>query len=89
MPYVGAWVGRRSPELDAGRLRHRDEPGLLAERPRGRRERRHAVLRVAVLALDGGVSLGMGKFGNVKIDHQNQVMPEMNNSDHDEAAVRG
>ena len=32
------------------------------------------------LALDGGVSVGMGKFGNVKIDHQKQVMPEMNNS---------
>ena len=32
------------------------------------------------LALDGGVSLGMGKFGNVKIDHQRQLVPPIGNS---------
>lgn len=80
MPYVGAWVGRRSlsstlDDFDTGTSQDFSLSGLAAGVSGGMQ-----YFVSPVLALDGGVSLGMGKFGNVKIDHQNQVMPEMNNS---------
>jgi hypothetical protein len=80
MPYVGAWVGRRSlsstlDDFDTGTSQDFSLSGLAAGVSGGMQ-----YFVSPVLALDGGVSLGMGKFGNVKIDHQNQLMPEMNNS---------
>jgi hypothetical protein len=80
MPYVGAWVGRRSlsstlDDFDTGTSQDFSLSGLAAGVSGGMQ-----YFVSPVLALDGGVSLGMGKFGNVKIDHQTQLMPEMNNS---------
>ena len=43
-PYVGAWVGRRSLTSTLDDLDNGHQPGLLAQRHGGRRERRDAVL---------------------------------------------
>ena len=80
MPYVGAWVGRRSlsstlDDFDTGTSQDFSLSGLAAGVSGGMQ-----YFVSPVLALDGGLSLGTGKFGNVKIDQQNQLMPEMNNS---------
>jgi hypothetical protein len=79
-PYVGAWVGRRSltstlDDLDNGTSQDFSLSGMAAGVSGGMQ-----YFLTPALALDGGVSLGMGKFGNVKIDHVRQIMPEMRNS---------
>jgi hypothetical protein len=79
-PYVGAWVGRRSltstlDDLDAGTSQDLSLSGLAAGVSGGMQ-----YFLSPALALDGGVSLGMGKFGNVKIDHVRQIMPDLRNS---------
>ena len=80
LPYVGAWVGRRSlsstlDDFEAGTSQDFSLSGMALGLSGGLQ-----YFVSPTLALDGGVSVGMGKFGNVKIDHQKQVMPEMNNS---------
>jgi hypothetical protein len=80
LPYLGAWVGRRGltstlEDLDTGASQDFSLSGMAAGVSGGMQ-----YFVSPVLALDGGVSLGMGKFGNVRIDHQKQVMPQMNNS---------
>ena len=79
-PYVGAWVGRRSltstlDDLDNGTSQDFSLSGMAAGVSGGMQ-----YFLTPALALDGGVSLGMGKFGNVKIDHQRQIMPPIGNS---------
>jgi hypothetical protein len=79
-PYVGAWVGRRSltstlDDLDNGTSQDFSLSGMAAGVSGGMQ-----YFLTPALALDGGVSLGMGKFGNVKIDHVTQIMPSMSNS---------
>lgn len=80
LPYVGAWVGRRSltstlDDFQAGTSEDFSLSGMAIGVSGGMQ-----YFVSPTLALDGGVSLGMGKFGNVKIDHIKQIMPEMNNS---------
>lgn len=68
MPYVGGWVGRRSltttvDDFDTGTSSDLSLTGLGFGATGG--------VQVFVsphLALDGGVSVGMGKMGNVKVD---------------------
>ena len=72
LPYVGAWVGRRSlsttvDDFDAGTSSDLSMSGMAVGATGG--------VQVFVsphLALDGGVSLGMGKMGNVKVDGQRE-----------------
>jgi hypothetical protein len=80
LPYVGGWIGRRSlsstlQDFDAGTEQDLSLSGLAAGVSGGIQ-----YFLSPNLSLDGGLSLGVGKFGDVKIDHQTQVMPEMNNS---------
>lgn len=72
LPYVGAWVGRRSlttqvVNLDTGTEADLSMSGMAFGASGG--------VQVFVsphLALDGGVSLGFGNMGNVKLDGQKQ-----------------
>jgi hypothetical protein len=72
MPYVGAWVGRRSlsttlDDLDTGASSDFSLSGMAAGASGG------VQLFVSPkLALDGGLSIGVGKMGNVKLDGQKQ-----------------
>jgi hypothetical protein len=79
-PYVGGWVGRRSlsstlEDFDAGTSQELSLSGLAAGVSGGIQ-----YFLSPNLSLDGGLSLGVGKFGDVKIDHEKQVMPEISNS---------
>src|SRR5215208_6743896 len=73
MPYVGAWVGRRSltttlDDFDTGASSDFSLSGLAAGASGG------VQLFVSPkLALDGGLSIGVGKMGNVKLDGQKQA----------------
>jgi len=72
MPYVGAWIGRRSLGTSAenfftGESSHLSLSGLAAGASGGVQ-----VFVSPKLALDGGLSLGVGKMGNVKVDGQRQ-----------------
>jgi hypothetical protein len=72
MPYVGAWIGRRSLGTSAenfftGARSHLSLSGLAAGASGGVQ-----VFVSPKLALDGGLSLGVGKMGNVKVDGQRQ-----------------
>jgi hypothetical protein len=68
LPYVGAWVGRRSltttvENFDTGEIYDLSLSGLGLGAGVGVQ-----YFVSPVLALDGGVSVGMGKMGNVKVD---------------------
>jgi len=73
MPYVGLWVGRRSltttlDDFDTGTSSDFSLSGLAAGASGG------VQLFVSPkLALDGGLSIGVGKMGNVKLDGQKQA----------------
>ena len=72
MPYVGAWVGRRSltttvDDFDTGESWDLSMSGLAVGGTAGMQ-----VFVSPRLALDGGVSVGIGKMGNVKVDGQRQ-----------------
>ncbi len=72
MPYVGAWVGRRrlSTTVDDflnGTSSHLSMSGLALGASGGVQ-----VFVSPKLALDGGVSVGIGRMGNVKVDGQRQ-----------------
>ena len=68
MPYVGGWVGRRSltttvDDFETGASSDLSLSGLGAGASGGVQ-----FFVSPSLALDGGVSLGIGKMGNVKVD---------------------
>jgi hypothetical protein len=72
MPYVGAWVGRRRlsttvDDFDTGTSSDLSISGLAVGASGG--------VQMFVsprLALDGGISLGIGRMGNVKVDGQRE-----------------
>jgi hypothetical protein len=72
LPYIGAWVGRRSlsttvDNFDTGESSDLSMSGLGVGASGG------VQLFVSPkLALDGGVSVGVGKMGNVKVDGQRE-----------------
>lgn len=73
MPYVGAWAGRRSlsttlDDFDTGTSADFSLSGLAAGVSGGVQ-----VFLSPKLALDGGVSIGVGKMGNIKVDGQKQT----------------
>ena len=80
MPYVGGWVGRRSltttvEDFEAGIKSELSLSGLGAGATGG------VQLFVSPsLALDGGVSLGFGKMGNVKVDGHKEDWGTPNNT---------
>lgn len=72
LPYVGAWVGRRALTTTAdnivtGESSHLSMSGLSAGASGGVQ-----MFLSPKLALDGGVSLGVGKMGNIKVDGDKQ-----------------
>jgi hypothetical protein len=72
MPYLGAWVGRRSLSTTVdnfltGASSDLSMSGLAVGATGGVQ-----VFMSPKLALDGGVSLGIGRMGNVKVDGQRQ-----------------
>jgi hypothetical protein len=80
MPYLGIWVGRRSlsttvDNFDTGASSDLSMSGLAAGASGG------VQLFVSPkLALDGGLSVGMGKMGNIKVDGQRQDWGTPNNT---------
>jgi len=73
MPYVGAWVGRRSltttlDDFDTGASSDFSLSGFAAGASGGVQ-----LFLSPKLALDGGLSIGVGKMGNVKLDGQKQT----------------
>ena len=79
-PYIGAWVGRRSLSTTAenfvtGANSHLSLSGLAAGASGGVQ-----IFVSPKLALDGGLSLGIGKMGNVKVDRQRQDWGTPNNT---------
>jgi outer membrane protein with beta-barrel domain len=72
LPYVGAWVGRRSlsttvDNFDTGESSDLSMSGLALGATAGMQ-----VFVSPKLALDGGLSVGVGKMGNVKVDGQRE-----------------
>jgi hypothetical protein len=72
LPYLGAWVGRRSlsttvDDFDTGTSSDLSMSGLALGATAGVQ-----VFVAPRLALDGGLSVGVGKMGNVKVDGQRQ-----------------
>ena len=80
MPYVGAWVGRRSlsttvDDFDTGTSSDLSLSGLAAGASGG------VQLFVSPkLALDGGLSIGVGKMGNIKFDGEKQNTQSLENT---------
>ena len=80
LPYVGLWVGRRSlsttfDNFVTGQQQDLSVSGLAAGVSGG--------LQYFVspkLALDGGVSVGMGKMGHMKVDQRNGDLPGIKNT---------
>jgi hypothetical protein len=73
MPYVGAWVGRRSlttslDDFETGTSSDLSLSGLAAGASGGVQ-----MFVSPKLALDGGLSIGVGKMGNIKLDGQSQT----------------
>jgi outer membrane protein with beta-barrel domain len=73
VPYVGAWIGRRSlsttmDDLDTGTSSDLSLSGMAAGASGGVQ-----VFVSPKLALDGGLSIGVGKMGNIKFDGQKQI----------------
>jgi hypothetical protein len=80
LPYVGAWVGRRGLSTTAdnivtGESSHLSLSGLSAGASGGVQ-----MFLSPKLALDGGVSIGAGKMGNVKVDGDKQDWGTPNNT---------
>ncbi len=72
MPYIGAWVGRRSlsttaENFNTGETARLSLSGLAVGASGGVQ-----VFMSPKLALDGGLSLGVGKMGKVKVDGERQ-----------------
>jgi hypothetical protein len=80
MPYVGGWVGRRSltttvDDFETGTSSDLSLSGLGAGASGGVQ-----FFVSPSLALDGGVSLGVGKMGNVKVDGHKEDWGTPNNT---------
>ena len=80
MPYVGGWVGRRSltttmDDFETGTSSDLSLSGLGAGASGGVQ-----FFVSPSLALDGGVSLGIGKMGNVKVDGHTEDWGTPNNT---------
>ena len=80
LPYVGAWVGRRSlsttvDDFDTGTSSDLSMSGMAVGATGGVQ-----LFLSPHLALDGGVSLGMGKMGNVKVDGHKEDWGTPNNT---------
>jgi Outer membrane protein beta-barrel domain len=80
MPYVGGWVGRRSltttvDDFETGTSSDLSLSGLGAGATGGVQ-----FFVSPSLALDGGVSLGVGKMGNVKVDGHKEDWGTPNNT---------
>jgi hypothetical protein len=80
MPYVGGWVGRRSlttsvDDFETGTSADLSLSGLGAGASGGVQ-----FFVSPSLALDGGVSLGVGKMGNVKVDGHKEDWGTPNNT---------
>jgi hypothetical protein len=80
MPYVGGWVGRRSltttvDDFETGASSDLSLSGLGAGASGGVQ-----FFVSPSLALDGGVSLGIGKMGNVKVDGHKEDWGTPNNT---------
>jgi len=80
MPYVGAWVGHRSlsttvDDLDTGFSSHLSLSGLAAGASGGVQ-----MFVSPKLALDGGLSIGIGKMGNIKFDGMKQITQNLDNT---------
>jgi hypothetical protein len=72
MPYIGAWVGRRSLSTTVDNFATGESSSLSLS---GLAVGASGGVQVFVspkLALDGGLSLGIGKMGKVKVDGQRQ-----------------
>ena len=80
MPYVGAWVGRRSlsttlDDFDTGTSADLTMSGMAAGASGGVQ-----MFVSPKLALDGGLSIGMGKMSDIKYDHQTQPTQSLQNT---------
>jgi hypothetical protein len=80
LPYVGAWVGRRSltttvENFDTGTESDLSMSGLGFGGTAGMQ-----LFVAPTLALDGGVSVGFGKMGNVKVDDRREDWGTPNNT---------
>ena len=80
MPYLGAWVGRRSlsttlDDFDTGTSSDLSLSGFTAGATGGMQ-----VFVSPKLALDGGLSVGVGKMGNIKLEGQRQVSERLGNT---------
>jgi hypothetical protein len=72
LPYVGAWVGRRSLTTTVEDFENGTENDLSLSGIGFGGSAGVQVFVTPFLALDGGVSLGFGKMGNVKVDGQKE-----------------
>jgi hypothetical protein len=80
MPYVGAWVGRRSlsttlDDFETGTSSDLSLSGMAAGASGGVQ-----MFVSPKLALDGGLSIGMGKMGNIKYDGETQIPANLQNT---------
>ena len=80
MPYVGAWVGRRSlsttlDDFVTGASSDLSLSGMAVGASGGVQ-----MFVSPKLALDGGLSVGMGKMGNIKLDGQSQPTQNLENT---------
>lgn len=80
LPYLGLWAGRRSlsttvDNIDTGASSHLSMSGMAVGASGGVQ-----VFVSPKLALDGGLSVGVGKLGNVKVDGQHQDWGTPDNS---------
>jgi hypothetical protein len=80
VPYVGAWIGRRSlsttvDNFDTGESFDLSLSGMAAGASGGVQ-----VFVSPKLALDGGLSIGMGKMGNIKSDGVRQPTQSLGNT---------
>jgi len=80
MPYVGGWVGRRSlsttlDDFETGTSSDLSLAGMAAGASGGVQ-----MFVSPKLALDGGLSIGVGKMGNIKLDGQSQATQSLENT---------
>ena len=80
MPYVGAWVGRRSlsttlDDFITGASSDLSLSGMGAGASGGVQ-----MFLSPKLALDGGLSVGVGKMGNIKVDGETQTTENLQNT---------
>jgi hypothetical protein len=80
MPYVGGWVGRRSLTTTVDDFETGTSSDLSLSGIGGGASGGVQYFVSPSLALDGGVSLGIGKMGNVKVDGHKEDWGTPNNT---------